>query len=364
MKKTARLISLLLFVAFIATLNGCGPKKVEKKAGPLEVVHFNKAKALPDENITAMAAFGGQVWAGSKNGLFCYDSVNWKIHVKKNTNVLGSNLIESLKVSDGVLWIATDNGACRFDGNSWSSLYTGGRARSVSGKGSEVAIATAHGVEYSTGGGFQAYGKENAGLVFEEATAIGFDANGKLWVGTRAGMARLTSGVFQNFTGPQKSVMGSSLVDIPPSPSNCQLIGNNIKVIHPYNGMLAIGTTSGLCITDMEGTWRNYYATHKDWAQSAGKIIQQTVSGNSPLPGNNVLSLASSENDELLFVGTKKGLAILNGNSWIDTTVMLKDLPSTSIYGLAYLNGDLWVGTMNGVYQVKNVASLIKKAEK
>jgi ligand-binding sensor domain-containing protein len=243
-------------------------------------------------------------------------------------------------------------------------LYTGGRARSVSGRGSEVAIATAHGVEYSTGGAFQAYGKENAGLVFEEATAIGFDANGKLWVGTRAGMARLTSGVFQNFTGPQKSVMGSSLVDIPPSPSNCQLIGNNIKVIQPYGGMLAIGTTSGLCITDMEGTWRNYYATHKDWAQSAGKIIQQTVSGNSPLPGNNVFSLASSENDELLFVGTKKGLAILNGNSWIDTTVMLKNLPSTSISGLAYLNGDLWVGTMNGVYQVKDVASLIKKTDK
>lgn len=344
-------------LSIMIILSGCGSKPVKKKPTTLVVEHFDKSKGLSNENITCVAAFGGQIWAGSKKGLFCYDGVNWKIHVRKNTNSMGSNLVGKLKVSDNCLWISTDGGACKFDGKNWSSVYTGGRARAACGKGSEIAIGTAHGVEYSNGGAFKTLGKESAGLVYDEVSEIAFDTAGKLWVGTRSGMSLLSSGVAQNYTGPAKTVMGSSLVDVPPKPSNCRLIGNNIKTIIQYKGMIAIGTTSGLSITDMQNNWTNYFSEHKDWAQVGGKIIQQKVSGNSPLPGNIIRALATTSGNELLFVGTNRGLAILKDNTWVDFSRMI-NIPSINITGLAVLDDNLWVGTSRGLYCVKKISTL------
>lgn len=356
--------SLLIVCCFALLMfgTGCGAKKEAPKPARLAVEHFNRLKGLPEEAITSMAAFANKIWAGSQKGLFAFDSVNWQIHQRKNTNVLGSDIIEDLKVNDNALWIATDNGACRFDGTGWSSVYTGGRARSVIGKGGELAVATAYGVVYSNGGGMTPMGKENAGLVMDEVTQVMFDAQGQLWAGTRAGMGRLGSGIFQNYTGPAKSVMGSSLIDVPASPANCRLPGNNIKVMMPFQGMLAIGTTSGLAVTDMSNTWNTYMSQHRDWFQRAGKIVEETVPGNSPLPGNVINALARSDNDEMLFVGTDRGLAVLQGSTWLDLSVCMPDLPKVAITGLAWLNGDLWVGTGEGIYQVKKVNSLFAAA--
>ncbi len=356
--KTRDLLILCLGICLLITVVGCGAKKEPPKPTTLEFEHFTKAKGLPEENITSMAAFAQKVWAGSQKGLFCFDGVNWQIHQRKNTNVLGSDIIEDLKVSDNAIWIATDNGACKFNGTNWASVYTGGRARSVIGKGSELAVATAYGVVYSSGGTPKALGKENAGLVMDEVNQVMFDSNGQLWAGTRAGMGKLTSEMFQNFTGPAKSVMGSSLIDVPANPSNCQLPGNNIKVIMPYKSQLAIGTTSGLSLTDMISNYVNYKSQHRDWFQRAGQIVEETVPGNSPLPGNVINSLAKSDNDEMLFVGTDKGLAILHDNKWLELDTLVPGFPKIGINGLAYLAGDLWVGTADGIYQIKKVSGL------
>lgn len=362
-------ITLPLAVITLAVLSlfvvGCGGE--QKTEGPvkLEVVHFDRLRGLPEDNITAMAAFANKIWAGSKKGLFTYDGVNWQIFVRENTNVLGSNIIEDLKVQDNAIWIATDNGVAKFDGRNWSSVYTGGRARSAVGSGGALAIATARGIEYaSVGSVFSTMCKETAGLVYDEVNQVVYDGNNQLWVGTRAGVARLTSGMFQNYTGPAKSVMGSSLIDIPAKPASCQLIGNNVKVMMPYRNMLAIGTTSGLSITDMQGTWNNYIAPHNDWFQRGNKIVEERVNGNSPLPANVINSLATTSDYELLFVGTTRGLGVLRNNNWVDISTMLADVPQVAINGLAVLDNDLWVGTEQGIYQVKDITQLLKPAEK
>jgi ligand-binding sensor domain-containing protein len=157
--------------------------------------------------------------------------------------------------------------------------------------------------------------------------------------------------------------MGSSLIDIPPSPANCQLIGNNIKVLLDYRGKVAVGTTSGLTISDFGGYYVNYFSAHKDWFQRAGKIVEDRVDGNSPLPGNIINALATTPAGELLFVGTDKGLAILKEDNWIDVSKLTKGLPRVAITGLAYVGRDLWVGTSDGIYQVKDMASLLETAE-
>ena len=86
--------SLLLF------MTGCGAPKAPAKPAKLEIEHFTRSKGLPEEAITSLAAFANKIWAGSQRGLFAFDSVNWQIHQRKNTNVLGSDIIEDLKVSD------------------------------------------------------------------------------------------------------------------------------------------------------------------------------------------------------------------------------------------------------------------------
>jgi len=358
---TSRALLAALFGLTILVLAvGCGQPKEPAKPSSLEFEHHTRQKGLPEEAITSLASFGGKIWAGSKSGLFGYDGVNGQIHQKKNTNVLCSDIIEDLKVADNVLWIATDNGACRYNGSGWASVYTSGRARSVIGRGSEQAVATAYGVVYSNGGQVKTLGRESSGLVMDEVNQVVFDHKGQLWAGTRAGIGKLSSEVFQNFTGPAKSVMGSSLIDIPASPINCGLSGNNIKVMMPFGDMMAVGTTSGLTITDLN-SYTSYSSQHFDWFQRGGQIVEEMVPGNSPLPGNVINALACSDAGKMLFIGTNKGLAILHGSKWLDLKELVPGFSVFSVNGLAYHKGDLWVGTNEGIYQIKKLSALLEK---
>jgi len=340
---------------------GCGTPKTGAPAPvSLKVDYFSTASGLPGNEITCLAVFGGQIWVGTqKNGVCRYDGVNWQIHAKKNLPVLGSDQIEGMAVGANGIFIATDNGVVKYDGKSWNSVFTGSRARSVAVRGTEIAVATAHGVEHSTGGGFQVRSKENANLLNDEVKIVAFDNAGTLWVGMQLGMASLNGIMFQNFSGPAKTVMGSSLVEVPPSPANCQLCGNNINCIVPYKGMLAIGTTSGLCITNMKDNWTYYTAEHKDWFQRGGNIVEESVSGNSPIPGNSIGALLPAAKDSLLFVGTNKGLGLLEGTNWIDIQSKIPDLKSLRITALALANDNLWVGTSSGLYSVQRISDLL-----
>jgi ligand-binding sensor domain-containing protein len=368
-KPLLKVLSGVVVATLLLVTAGCGPKNTPAAAPKaLKVTTFASRDGLTDDGIAALAVFGNQIWAGTKKGLNRFDGVNWQMFVRKNTNVLGSDIIECLLVADGGLWVGTDNGVCRFDGTSWSGIMTGARARALAARGREIGVATARGLEYSSGEPFQSYGRENAGLVNDEAKAAAFDSQGRLWVGTLAGVGLFSGGRFQNQTGPAKSVMGTSLVDVPPNPPSCQLPGNNINVMIPFRNALAIGTTSGLTLTDMGMSWTNYSAPHKDWVQRAGKINEEQMPGNSPMPGNSITALAPAANDRALFVGTNKGLALLNDNSWVDLTTALADLPAQSsqaaITGLAVLGDDLWVGTPLALYRVHGITALLPAPEK
>ena len=361
-------LSGLLLVATLAAvlfLTACGSAPTAKPAASnLKIDVFNAQKGLPNNEITSLAVFGGQVWAGTKNGLTRYDGVNWQIHVKKNTNALPSNDIEGLTVTPDSLLIATENGAARYQSGGFSSVITGLRSRSIAQNGPTIVMATAHGIEQSTGGQFQAFGKENAQLVDDEVNVVAFDKKGRIWAGTRVGMGMFQGAMFQNFSGPAKTVMGSSLVEIPPSPANCQLIGNNIKCILPWKERLAIGTTTGLTITDMENSYLSYTAPHKDWVQRGSQIVEEPVQGNSPLGDNVISALAASADENTLFVGTRRGLGILHTNAWLDVSAKLPDLNGLSISALAIDKDTLWVGTPAGLLRVQGIGSLLPDSGK
>ncbi|MBF0545149.1 MAG: hypothetical protein HQM08_11975 [Candidatus Riflebacteria bacterium] len=360
MKSSTWLISILMLS--LTFISGCGTSKNGPEIA-IKSDFFTTAQGLPGNQITALSFFGRELWAGTKTGLARYDGVQWQVHVKKNTNVLGSEIIEALYVGDDAIYVSTDNGACKYNGTAWSGVMSGLRARCAAAKQSEIAVATAHGVEKSTGSAFSTFNKESAGLVNDEVNVVAFDSTGKLWVGTNAGMAMLSGGAFQNFTGPAKQIVGNSLVDVPPSPPNCQLIGNNISCIIKYKGALAIGTTSGLTITDMANQWSSFSAPHNDFVQKGGTIAQEMVSGNSPMPGNSVKALANL-NDSLLFVGTNKGMAVKKeGSTWLDVSKNFSSIANKIITALAVQNDELWVGTPDGLYRFTGISSLGNPAQ-
>lgn len=346
---------LLFFFCALFFVSGC-TEKVDNKPKVFSFETYDHSKGLPHNEITSLAALGEKIWAGSNKGLFVYDGVNWEIHSRKNNNRLGSDMIVGLQALNRCIWIATDNGACYYDGKDFRSVYTTGRARAVVGDGKgEIAIGTAYGVLVNG----RTY-NNSAGLVSDEVTQLIYDKSGNLWVGTRAGISRFNGGMFQSFSGPAKSVMGSSLIDIPAKPSNCRLPGNFIKVMIRYKDVFAIGTTEGLCITDMANLYEVYTAEHKEWVQINGQILDQPVKGNSPIPGNKVSALATTDNSELLFVGTNEGLGILRDKEWLDVEKLIPGLPNGLINALAWCKGDLWIGTNDGILRVKNLSDLIK----
>ena len=168
-----------------------------------------------------------------------------------------------------------------------------------------------------------------------------------------------------SYSGPAKTLMGSSLQIIPAKPANCRLPENNIKSILPFeNGNFAVGTTCGLCITDMQGKWDSYRNNYDDLFQNPmnGKIEKRQEQGNCNMPGNIINALAKTEHDELLFIGTDNGLAIMENGKLLD--VKISDLPESYIVGLAYLDGNLYVAYKSDeVYKVKNIGSLINSGK-
>ena len=343
----------LLFVSALMLFTGCNGKKKDNKPQIFSYEIFNHSKGLPYENITSIAALGDKICAGSKKGLFIYDGVNWEINNKSNNNSLGSDEIVGIQEQNNCLWIATDNGACYYNGNTFQSVYTGGRARAVSGTGtSNYAVGTAYGVIING---------SNSGseVASNEISALMYDKRGNLWAGTRTGgVYEINGSSARNFRGQAKSIQGSALIDIPAVPANCKLPGNLIKAMIPYNGFIAVGTTGGLCITDFSSVYKVYTALHDDYFQRNGKIVKEEVPGNCKIPGNKVLALASTDKDELLFVVTDQGLGILKGEEWLDIEKTIPGLPSTGLTSVAWCKNDLWIGMEEGIIKVSNLSSL------
>ena len=308
-----------------------------------------------------MATLGDKVWAGSDNGLCVFDGVNWEIHNKKLNNIIPSDQIISMQTNANNLWVATDNGICYNNGRGFLTVsgYPGGRARAVIGNGAgSIAIGTAYGVILDN--------RTIDNIVSKEVTALAYaQVGGDLVIGTRAGISTLSGNMPRNYTGPAKSVMGSSLIDIPANPSNCRLPGNLIKAIIPYKAMFAVGTTEGLCITDLNNTYINYTAEHKEWMQQQNQILDQVVPGNSDIPGNKVLALAKTDHDELLFVVTDQGLGILKDKEWLKVDTLMPGIPKVGLTSVTYCNGNLWIGSDDGIYCVKNIEPIfVEKEEK
>ena len=356
-----KLSVLLLSIGIVLAFTGCFDKKKDNKPTTFSFDRITKAEGLATDKITCIAPYGDKVCAGSNAGLFIYDGVNWEICNKETHNSLGSGIIVGTQFLNGKLWIATDNGACYYDGENFRSIYTGARARAVSGiSESKYAVGTAFGVLRD--------GNNNGGsnVAQSEISCMIYDTKGQLWVGTRLeGVFKMSGSNGTNYKGPGKKIMGASLIPVPATPANCKLPGNLIKTMIPFKEGLAVGTTGGLCLTDFRSYYAVFTAEHKDFLQKEGRIVEDVIPGNCDIPGNKIYALAKTDKDELLFVVTDLGLGILKGKEWLNVDKMIPGLPSDGINSVAWCKGDLWLGTdEEGIIRIKGLSALLDDDQK
>ena len=137
-------------------VGGGGLTKLNKATG--EMAFYNSANSgLPDNAVHSLGVDSrGDLWIGTEGGLAKFDGESWEVYDTGNSGLPG-NWVWSLALdAQGDLWIGTsEDGLARFDGENW-----------------------------------QGYRSWNSGLPDNCVSSLAFDAQGNLWIGTEGGLAK------------------------------------------------------------------------------------------------------------------------------------------------------------------------------
>lgn len=164
------------------------------------------AEGMPSSSVNALARDrAGYLWIATIDGLARYDGVGFRVwrHLPDDPRALPGNIVQALHVDAGDrVWVATE-----FGGLSVLDAARGGfrhyrqATHPQIGSDDTWAIASRDGaLWFGTGGGglhrldrngtIARWTAETHGLPSDTVLALAFDADGVLWIGTDAGLAR------------------------------------------------------------------------------------------------------------------------------------------------------------------------------
>lgn len=201
------------------------------------------------------------------------------------------------------------------------------------------------------------YKPTNSGLISISVTDLEVDQTGNVWIGSSSGsLNKFSNGEWTDYSGsglpgPAKNIalgtgsdvwigtQNNGIARFDPanktvksaySTSNSELPSNEISaLIMDNSGRIWVGTNKGVAILD--GTNWTLYNT-----------------SNSILPHNWIYAFAI-DNDGNMWVGTAGGLAKSDGSGWMIYNTTNSDLPDNYVLSLAIdSNGDKWIGTLSG----------------
>jgi ligand-binding sensor domain-containing protein len=269
----------------------------------------------------------GNIWVGTfDKGASRLDGAKWVTYNQGNSAIT-SNYVQSFQTDkDGAYWFGTNNGASKFNGNTWTqynsfnglvSYYVKDMLRDAK---NDLWLATHDGISKWDGAKFTNFTTAN-GLINNKVDKIALDAAGNLWFATNGGLSKYDGAKFTNFTkdnGLPSNALTSVFVD--------------------KTGKIWVGSDNGIAVFD--GTsWKKY-------AQADGLI-------------NNKVNTLVVDNQNITWIGTEAGLSKFDGTKWTNFTEQNSSLPDNIVRSLLVDKDGktLWIATYNGLSKVSAAAN-------
>ena len=282
-------------------------------------VYNTRTSDICGNNISALAADGRGVWAGTFQGLCRLSGPAWMDYSMFNEKLKDQSVNCLMIDSRGVLWIGTDDyGVIEWDGTTWTEHNDVTRRLKMKFV-KEIVIdqdgltwigVTLGGLVTFDGHDWEKYTPDDCGLLSDFVLDLAVDRANRKWITTNAGVSVFNGNRWTSYTSGNSGLPD----DIVPA---IAIDKNNVKWF---------GTLSGLARYD-------------------GQRWTVWNTGNSPLPSNQVNDIAIDKNG-LLWLATSHGAAVFDGvDNWVVFTSRNCQIPEGNIYKVAVDdNGTAWFG--------------------
>ncbi|MBN1301936.1 MAG: T9SS type A sorting domain-containing protein [Melioribacteraceae bacterium] len=298
------------------------------------VVYKSDNSELPSNSIAALTIDSdGQIWIGSNlGGLTKFDGNEFTVY--SGYGIAGPAI--SIAVGEGnTIWCGSQNGGLtKFDGttstvyNSSNSELPSNEVRSLwADNEGKLWVGTAAGVVLIHDNSWTVYNTTNSDLPHNWIYAFAQDSEGTMWIGTAGGLAKFDGANWLVFDQTSSSLPDNTVLSIAVDSDNSKWVGTMF-------GGLAKLTNSG-------------------WT-----VFNQNNSG---LPANRVNAIAIDQGGSAWIGTTGGGVAKFDGSNWVIFNESNSPLPYNAVYAIAIeSNGNKWIGTYGGlgVYRESGVVSV------
>ncbi|HEX9759022.1 MAG TPA: two-component regulator propeller domain-containing protein [Nitrospiria bacterium] len=325
------------------------------------------------QNVKTLALDGPFLWMGLPSGIIKYDTRTQdrhQIYTISNTQAgFLARGIYKIKIDpEGNKWVATyGGGLSKFDGKQWTTftpygagstiygptwmIYTPGEGLGdlwvydmVFGSKGEMWVATWEGASRFDGNRFTTYSEE-AGLADKWVYSIAWEGDHILWFGTEGGVTRFDGSSWESYShqdglGADPTRLGTANLFRPNTSHHAQ---SEKKVGEPNpNYVLAIAID------------QNHHKWFGTWGAGLTRFdgsTWTTYTRNEGLGGNFIHAL-SMDHEGNLWAGTDGGVSWYDGKQWHTLTTQ-DGLMDNNVFSFAFNKKEKWIGTWKGLNRLQ-----------
>lgn len=179
------------------------------------ITYYNKNNGLLSNYLTSLSFDkDGVLWIGTDIGISKFDGNKFKNYTKLNNPKLGSTVKALLCDSEGVIWCGTHSGIVWIDKNKYTEYEEKEKGYTLFNQVQTIIEDNSGNIWFGTSGGLLKYNRiqfsyfdEVEGLLHKEINALRQDKYGNIWIGTNGG------GLFKYFINTEDSIPIKLIID-------------------------------------------------------------------------------------------------------------------------------------------------------
>jgi ligand-binding sensor domain-containing protein len=314
--RSAKINCIDRFRNFVVIGTSAGLSLLDVRDG--SITNYHAAHGLIDENITALCNQRDRyLWIGSESGLFRFDGNTFTFYEISSDN--NANKVRSiLNDREDNLWLGTHSGLYRYRDNSFSTYNKAGLSTAFTfqifrDRRNDLWVTTQNSGVYLIGDKGLRHFTEKEGLKGNTSRAAVEDNDGRLLFGTDHGVVMYSGGRFTDVMLPAQAKGAADILYV------------------AKDGKVWIGSTTG--VTSL---W---------WADGKPQTKFYPIDSR-----NDYQVYGFCEDDEgNLYIGTfKAGLFRLRGDTLVNLTQRFQ-LNEENFFTLKFMNGKIFAASLNGV---------------